>query len=529
MSNTMAPHESLAPNEARDSANGQARFVFQDDGNLVLYIMTRDGWVARWASNTAGRPAVTCAMQGDGNLVIYDAAGAPTWDSKTWGHPGASLVVQDDGNVVIYENGNALWSSNTWTAQGWTSPRSEFDLASSGFRFENYFQDAKILGFPATGLCGGMTFAALDYHHAGYPASDILRIPPTDSGVLGPYIMTRQIQSLTNKGADVGGIILAILGVPIDLVAGIMAAAVPNYNLQQFIGAQVAADGDLRARSMRDEWPKLRQAIDAGQPVPIGLFARDGLTNAHQVVAVGYRDGVHDRFIRIYDPNEPTRFCELWVAGDRDIVEDIADVHGWKRWRGFFVEEYRPSTPPLIGIPEATATDAKVLDAGLYLRIYGDLQAAFGADTHAATRHWLTYGTREGRRANTVFDAPFYLRHHADLSAAFGDDNERAIEHWINNGLQEGRRSSLEFDVAWYLNNHNDLVNAFGPGNHAAAVQHWMNHGLSEGRRSSADFDVGYYLGAHPDLINAFGANNYTAALEHWLMAGKMEGRKPVA
>ncbi len=522
MSNTMAPNEALTPNEARDATNGHARFVFQDDGNLVLYAMTKDGWVPRWASNTAGRPAVQCVMQGDGNLVLYDAVGSPIWDSKTWGHAGASLVVQDDGNVVIYESGQALWSTDTWVAQAWTSPTG-FDQTASGFRFANGFPDAKILGFPATGLCGGMAFSALDYHFAGYPASDILRTPPTDSGVLGPYIMTRQIQSLTNEGAGVGGIIAAILGIPIDLIAGLMAAAVPNYNLQQFLGAETASDGDLRRRSMRDEWPKLRQALDAGQPVPIGLFGRGGLTNAHQVVAVGYRDGVHDRFIRIYDPNEPTRLCDLWVTGDRDISEDNGAT-----WRGFFVEVYQRATPPLVGIPDATATDARVLDAGFYLRIHGDLQAAFGGDTGQATRHWLTFGTREGRRANTLLDTPYYLGRHGDLINAFGADNERAIEHWVNNGLGEGRRSSLEFDVAWYLNNHGDLLNAFGAGNYAAAADHWINNGLAEGRQSSADFNVGHYLGAHGDLVNAFGATNFAAAFEHWLTNGKAEGRKPI-
>lgn len=519
----MSPGEAMGPNEARNADNGRARLAFQDDGNLVLYTMTRDGWVARWASNTSGQPATTCVMQGDGNLVLYDSGGTALWASNTWGHPGASLVVQDDCNAVIYENGAPLWSTETWVQQSWTSPTG-FDQSSSGFRFANGFPDAKILGFPAEGLCGGMTFSSLDYHHAGYPAPDILRKPPTDSGVIGPYIMARQIQSLTNAGAGVGAIIAAIFGVPIDLIAGLMAGGGPNYNLQQYIGAESASDQGLRKRSMRDEWPKLRQLLDAGHPVPIGLFARGGLTNAHQVVAVGYRDGVHDRFIQVCDPNEPTRLCELWVSSDRDIAEDNG-----KKWRGFFVETYTPATPPLIGIPEATATDVNVLDPGFYLRIYGDLQAAFSGDTGKATRHWLTYGTREGRRANTLLDAPFYLGHHPDLMNAFGSDNESAIAHWVSNGLGEGRRSSPEFDVSWYLANHGDLVAAFGAGNFSAAAAHWINHGLSEGRRSSADFDVGYYLSANPDLVNAFGPSNYAAAFEHWLTAGKAEGRKPVA
>jgi len=53
-------------------------------------------------------------MQGDGNLVIYEAGGNPSWASNTAGHPGSQLVVQDDGNVVIYDPaGNALWDTGT--------------------------------------------------------------------------------------------------------------------------------------------------------------------------------------------------------------------------------------------------------------------------------------------------------------------------------------------------------------------------------------------------------------------------------
>lgn len=41
-------------------------------------------------------------MQGDGNLVVYDAMTAPIWSSNTWQDAGSRLIVQNDGNVVIY-------------------------------------------------------------------------------------------------------------------------------------------------------------------------------------------------------------------------------------------------------------------------------------------------------------------------------------------------------------------------------------------------------------------------------------------
>src|SRR5713226_3570419 len=103
MSDQLQPNESLAPDQSLVSASGRYTFVYQGDGNLVLYknypLQPRR---ALWASNTNGTPPATCVMQGDGNLVIYDPNGHARWSSNTWHDPGSHLVVQDDGNVVIY-------------------------------------------------------------------------------------------------------------------------------------------------------------------------------------------------------------------------------------------------------------------------------------------------------------------------------------------------------------------------------------------------------------------------------------------
>ena len=106
---TLASGASLAPGQARVSADGQFHLEFQGDGNLVLY----RGSTALWASRTGG-PTGNLAMQGDGNLVIYDASGRPLWATDTAGNPGAHLVVQTDGNVVLYSaRGVPLWATNT--------------------------------------------------------------------------------------------------------------------------------------------------------------------------------------------------------------------------------------------------------------------------------------------------------------------------------------------------------------------------------------------------------------------------------
>lgn len=60
------------------------------------------------------------AMQGDGNLVLYDTKGNLSWASNTWGANGPVVLrAQDDGNLVLYGGGqtdesHALWDSGTY-------------------------------------------------------------------------------------------------------------------------------------------------------------------------------------------------------------------------------------------------------------------------------------------------------------------------------------------------------------------------------------------------------------------------------
>jgi hypothetical protein len=111
----LRPNESLSPNQSIATCNGIGTFVHQSDGNVVFY----DGVGALWASNTQGATSALW-MQGDGNLVLYGANGAPLWHTSTNGNPGAWLAIQDDCNLVIYgPTNNVLWTSGT-TCRGTT-------------------------------------------------------------------------------------------------------------------------------------------------------------------------------------------------------------------------------------------------------------------------------------------------------------------------------------------------------------------------------------------------------------------------
>ncbi|HMF95002.1 MAG TPA: hypothetical protein VKE96_11940 [Vicinamibacterales bacterium] len=99
----------LSPNGSIASQNGRYVFLYQLDGNVVVY----DQGVALWDSETIGSTLGLLQMQRDGNLVLYDGSGAAVWASGTAGYGGASLFMQDDGNAVIYANGVPVWATNT--------------------------------------------------------------------------------------------------------------------------------------------------------------------------------------------------------------------------------------------------------------------------------------------------------------------------------------------------------------------------------------------------------------------------------
>ena len=68
----MQPGEVLNPGQSISSSSGRYTFVYQTDGNLVLYGPAG----ALWASNTNAQAVGATIMQGDGNLVIYGPGSA---------------------------------------------------------------------------------------------------------------------------------------------------------------------------------------------------------------------------------------------------------------------------------------------------------------------------------------------------------------------------------------------------------------------------------------------------------------------
>lgn len=102
----------LSPGQFATGADG-AQLHYQGDGNLVLYV----AGVPVWASNTF-HAAGHATMQGDGNLVVYDAAGVPVWASDTQA-PGATLTISRAGLAIVQR----AWTETTvWAAQATDVP-----------------------------------------------------------------------------------------------------------------------------------------------------------------------------------------------------------------------------------------------------------------------------------------------------------------------------------------------------------------------------------------------------------------------
>jgi cell wall-associated NlpC family hydrolase len=106
--------DTLTSGQSKTSPNGQYTLAMQSGGNLVE---TRAGSTV-WSTGTTGSGSHV-AMQTDGNLVVYNAAGTALWQSHMSGKTvAAELDIQNDGNVVVYEPQGPVWSRLTGVIGG---------------------------------------------------------------------------------------------------------------------------------------------------------------------------------------------------------------------------------------------------------------------------------------------------------------------------------------------------------------------------------------------------------------------------
>lgn len=209
-----------------------------------------------------------------------------------------------------------------------------FNPERHGFRFVNTFNGEDIIRWG--GLCGGMVYAALDYFRTGIPIPR-QTYTPANATTLQSYIYGRQQHSMWNVHEKWSEFEVNPFG----------------SRSSEFYRWGIQGTGGGRLE-------ELKNAIDAGRSVPIGLFGGgvpsidNGSGGNHVVLAVGYSVGryrgdftgqVGDYKILAYDPNMRNRMVML--------VPDMAnqcyfEVENGKAWRAYFVnhEHDNEHTPP---------------------------------------------------------------------------------------------------------------------------------------------------------------------------------------
>ncbi|HEY7047349.1 MAG TPA: hypothetical protein VH373_09020 [Jatrophihabitantaceae bacterium] len=261
--------------------------------------------------------------------------------------------------------------------------RTAFEPEVHGFHFPNSFSTTLLpsLGWgplrtpPVAlgGLCGGMTFAALDYYFAGWPVPTHVPgdysppgVPPNKSR-LRDEIFRRHLNSVglepSANGIPVPGQSMRVK--PADL-----------HNLLTYPRLRVASTATLRT-TLTTELQRAADALDAGRPVPIGLVAPGNLFSSHQVVAIGIDAGDATCILYLYDCRSPGVTATLTVTPAKPNCVLDAPGDASEPWRVFFVERYEPRTPAYADLVlEAPVT---VVDGVARF----DVRNAGDADAHA--------------------------------------------------------------------------------------------------------------------------------------------------
>lgn len=197
-----------------------------------------------------------------------------------------------------------------------TSASVSFLPSRDAFGFKNDFPqepDVSIarlhLGNAASGLCGGMVYAAADFYYAGVEIPKTI-LHPNPKSELFEYIVKRLLQSFT------------------------------PMNDERYITWMRKSDSQLVTQS-RVYLEDIRRKLLRG-PVPVGLVTvRGSLKNIgsnHQVLAYACEGST----LRVYDPNSGP-LNEIYIEVNDVISHNVAIEHPI---RGLFTSTYKQHTPP---------------------------------------------------------------------------------------------------------------------------------------------------------------------------------------
>ncbi len=235
-----------------------------------------------------------------------------------------------------------------------------FNPAVNGFRFINTFKVEPINNLQFSGFCGGMTYTALDYYNA-HRHTPTQNFRPANGTPLYDYIWGRQRSSVLDNLDKWTELFVNPFG----------------WRNDEFFNWGLQATGGGRLQELKSE-------IDAGRPVPLGLFkpGNGGVGPHHQVLAIGYDGGryrgdlgayITDLKIFVCDPNHPgeTKILKADPARHLYYYEGGAD-YPEEQWQTYFVNKnYHFGNPPNVADP-TPVEEALVHEVFLEIRTGND-------------------------------------------------------------------------------------------------------------------------------------------------------------
>jgi glycosyltransferase involved in cell wall biosynthesis len=150
-----------------------------------------------------------------------------------------------------------------------------------------------------------------------------------------------------------------------------------------------------------------------------------------------------------------------------------------------------------------------LFDAGYYLETYPDV----ALENVNPLRHYVEFGSKEGRSPHYLFDPAFVLRNCPGVSP----HGRTVLEQFLESHSGRGASPHWMFDSSFYLARNPDIA-ATGRG----PWRHFLESGASDQRDPHPLFDCSFYLSTQPDVRRS-GLN----PLEHFIRYGAREGRSP--
>jgi hypothetical protein len=263
-----------------------------------------------------------------------------------------------------------------------------------GFGFANRFSSFVIPAIPLLpavgpfgGLCGGMTFAALDYFHNDEPVPTHTTGDYASSGGIPPQ-GSRLWELILRRHLNSVGLEDDPLGFPLSVGPLMLKLKVDKlYNSARFVLLNTATPTQLKEQ-LADELAKLRDTIPA-RPAALILVQQGSIQDSHQVVAIGYDDSVTPTQIYLYDCRYPSATCTLRVDAASGSCQLDAPGQRTESWSAFFVAQYSPVVPGYLDMQLTNGLTAASVGA-IGSRVYNVQFAAsnLGEAAAHATEVW---------------------------------------------------------------------------------------------------------------------------------------------